>query len=75
MAAVIDRYQACNSEHASPNSSDINDEEGDDGEAPLGSDAENDEVTSLADRLMRIPTIDDPDLWAVRVHVSPIFFY
>ena len=75
MAVVIDWYQACNSEHASPNSSNINNEEGDDGEAPLWSDAENYKVTSLADRLMRIPTIDDLDLWAVQVHVSPIFFY
>ena len=74
MAAVINRYQANTSERAGPNSSDIDDEEGEDREAPLESDVENEEITYLAERFLRLPTTDDPHLWAVRVHVSLIFF-
>ena len=33
-----------------------------------------DETAALAKRLMRMPTIEDPGLWKVRVWVSPLYF-
>jgi hypothetical protein len=58
MSAVINRYESTSSGSGSQ----------------VPNIVENDEITALAERLMRMPTSEDPALWRVRVWVSSWYF-
>ena len=59
MTAVINRYESTASGVESP---------------ALINVVENEEILALAERLMRMPTAEDPGLWKVRVWVSRLYY-